>query len=113
VIAAAVLVLGVVVATTDDDDGDGSAASVDDQVVDKRWSVIGASGDVGGQEVPDVALDGTIAIDFGPDGRLSFTGCNGGSGDMEIDGDHLMVDEMVSTAMACADADGEILMDWD
>lgn len=77
-----------------------------------RWQVVSIrEGDsartlasVGGQPV---------VLDASTEGQLSYNGCNGGGGTGRLDGDRLLVTELVSTEMACTDAEGEALMAQD
>ncbi len=58
-------------------------------------------------------LDGRYVLDTTRPGRVSFTGCNGGSGSASSKGLRLVVGDIFMTEMACADADGEALMAFD
>ena len=57
--------------------------------------------------------DGRYVLDTTQQGRVSFTGCNGGSGSASVDGERLVVGDIASTEMACVDADGAALMAFD
>ncbi len=78
-----------------------------------RWEVVSIT--VGGEERPIVAArDGALVVAMDTEGRVSFNGCNGGSGVGQlVDGRLVVADGFVSTDMACTDADGEALMDQD
>src|SRR5699024_796407 len=47
------------------------------------------------------------------DRTVQFTGCNGGFGNVIVDGTRLEVTEGTSTMMGCMGAEGEALMEWD
>lgn len=57
--------------------------------------------------------DPALTVTFDVDRRVSFTGCNGGSGTAAPGDERIVVDDVVSTMMACVDADGQRLMDHD
>ncbi len=77
-----------------------------------RWQA--GSIDEGGKERKLVGpAGGQLILDATREGRISFNGCNGGSGSGRLEGDHLVMEPITSTDMACVDADGAALMDQD
>ncbi|HEX2577285.1 MAG TPA: META domain-containing protein, partial [Aquihabitans sp.] len=74
-----------------------------------RWEIVGIDG-----AAPLPARNGAAPVlDTEVEGRVAYTGCNGGSADASIDGDRLLAGGFLSTKMACAGADGEALMAQD
>lgn len=58
--------------------------------------------------------DGSAPVlDTATEGRVGFTGCNGGQGRAVLQNDKLMVDGMASTRLACGGPDGSALMAQD
>lgn len=122
--AAAVVVLAVavavVVAITRGDDpepgagrGDRPAGEDATRLVGTRWTVVGIEAAAGAADAPAIATDGSLAVEISAERRISFTGCNGGSGTATLDGDRLVAPQIVSTMMACGGPDGEVRMAWD
>ncbi len=112
----AVAVAIAVVAVGGDDDGLGTTADPDRDAPgatwDRTWTIdrIVDGGDdrpvvPAGTEPPTLTLTESDGV--------SFTGCNGGAGAARLDGDRLVVDDVMSTLMGCEGPDGQALMAQD
>ncbi len=118
VLAVAVLLVAVVVVilvTRDegrDDDvttGDGTEEAV--PFWGTTWRIVTIA--EGGKDTTPDLPEGKDLLDATTKGRISFTGCNGGAGGASLEGDRLVVEDLMSTSMACVDDDGQVLMDHD
>ncbi|MEZ5178139.1 MAG: META domain-containing protein [Acidimicrobiales bacterium] len=108
-----VVVLVAIAVTGDDDDDDVSTGPVAEAVPfwGTTWRIVTIT--KGGDDATPDLPEGKDLLDASEEGRISFTGCNGGSGAASLDGAELVVDEMMQTQMACMDDDGQVLMDHD
>lgn len=103
----------------DDDDptlGSETPAVGADRLWGNRYQVVSTVAKPGAEPWTPPS-DPALTMTFDVDRRVSFTGCNGGSGTAapaaEGDAARLVVDEVMSTQMACVDGDGQRLMDHD
>lgn len=89
--------------------GDSSGAA---GIWGNRWTItrIDGGSSRGVAPLPDGSPP---VLDTTTEGRISFTGCNGGRGRATLTGDRLSVDGIVATKMACSGPDGEALMAQD
>ena len=114
-VAVLLIVVIVVVAVTGDDDGDevssGGGTEEDASFWGTTWRIVTITED-GKDTTPDLP-EGKDLLDASTDGRISFTGCNGASGGASLEGDELVVEDMMQTQMACTDDEGQVLMDHD
>ena len=78
-----------------------------------RWQVETRSGRPNEATSTFVGSGGRYVLDTTKQGRVSFTGCNGGSGSASVAGRRLVVGDIAMTEMACVDADGAALMAFD
>jgi heat shock protein HslJ len=101
------------VAGGDDDGDDVSSGGTEDATAlwGTTWRILTIT--EGGQDTTPDLPAGKDLLDASTEDQISFTGCNGGSGGASLEGDVLVVDDMMQTQMACADEDGQILMDHD
>jgi heat shock protein HslJ len=103
----------------DDDDptlGSETPAAGADRLWGNRYQVVSTVAKTGAEPWTPPS-DPALTMTFDVDRRVSFTGCNGGSGTAapaaEGDAARLVVDQVMSTQMACVDGDGKALMDHD
>lgn len=72
----------------------------DQTLAGTEWRVESVAGESGeAQDTTDVWDETTVT--FSEDGEVGFRICNTGGGTYEVDGDTLVMSEMVSTMMAC------------
>lgn len=111
---AVLLVAVVVVIAVTRDEGDDAPSGGTEEATSfwgSTWRIVTITED-GKDTTPDLP-EGKDLLDASTEGRVSFTGCNGGSGGASLEGDVLVVEEMMQTSMACVDEEGEVLMDHD
>lgn len=109
-----IVVLVVVAVTGGDDDGDDVSSGGAEEATSfwgTTWRIVAITED-GKDTTPDLP-EGKDLLDASTEGRISFTGCNGASGGASLEGDKLVVEDMMQTQMACMDDDGQVLMDHD
>lgn len=112
-VAVLLIVVLVVVAVSggDDDDDDvstGGPAAEATPFWGTTWQIVSVT--EGGEDTTPDLPEGKDLLDATAEGRIAFTGCNGGSGEATLDGDQLVVGDMIQTQMACED---QALMDHD
>lgn len=109
-----IVVLVVVAVTGGDDDADDVSSSGTEDAASfwgTTWRIVTIT--EGGKDTTPDLPEGKDLLDASSEGRISFTGCNGASGGASLEGDKLVVEDMMQTQMACADEDGQVLMDHD
>ncbi|MCU1498422.1 MAG: hypothetical protein JWM47_2375 [Acidimicrobiales bacterium] len=95
-------------------DGGGSPGSPGaDDIFGSVWEVTRV--EVDGNDRPLYAshIGDPLMLDTANGTRVSFTGCNGGSGEARLDGDRLVVTDIAATRRGCVGAEGEALMAQD
>jgi heat shock protein HslJ len=113
-VAVLLIVVLVVVAVTGGDDEDDVSSGGGETATSfwgTTWRIVTITED-GKDTTPDLP-EGKDLLDASTEGRISFTGCNGASGGASLEGDELVVEDMMQTQMACTDPDGQVLMDHD
>jgi heat shock protein HslJ len=114
-VAVLLIVVLVVFAVTGDDDTDDVSSGGDTEETASfwgaTWRIVSITED--GQDITPDLPEGKDLFDTTEEGRISFTGCNGASGGASLDGDTLVVEDMMQTQMACMDEEGQVLMDHD
>lgn len=112
-----IVVLVAIAVTGGDDDDDADDVSSSGETVEDApfwgttWRIVSITED--GEDTTPELPEGKDLLDTATEGRISFTGCNGGSGGAYTEGDKLVVEEMMQTQMACMDDEGQVLMDHD
>jgi len=100
------LVLLLVVAVSCSSDGasvdSGAAGAPTVKALDGR-TFLSTSVQVGGVDRPMATARPTITLEFRSDVLSASSGCNGTGGSYSLDGDHLTMGDLSSTAMACAE----------